>query len=194
MANWERDIQKEQVKNLSGSYARFEDIEGIGPATANRIKNVDYGISAPSDVADYSAEELADEAGISVTRARKAIRGGGGEPGYSNRSTSGSVSAAGIKMPFGDFKVEASDQSKAEGKFDTSMSMGIGRSQEAAQADKGKRAPITTNYDEWKANKGRLDFPGVDTPTDSPKYQEQDRRFIAPDDLIPDVRDDVFDS
>jgi len=192
MGKMTRDIEKEQVKNLTGSYSRFEDMKGIGPKTANKIQNADYSISAPSDVADYSAKDLAKDAGISTKQARKAIKGGGGNPSYSNRSTGGSVSAAGIKLPVGDFKVEAKDQSAAEGKFATSMDSGIGRSQEAARSDKGKRAPVTTDADEWKANKGTLDFPGVDTPTEDPEAMQQDKPFLAPDDLLDDASDDLF--
>jgi hypothetical protein len=86
------------------------------------------------------------------------------------------VSAAGIKMPQGEFVTEVSDQDKAEAKVSTSLNRGIGRSQEAAAADKGKRAPVTTDYERWKENKGELDFPGADTPTDDPKVKPKDLR------------------
>jgi len=84
------------------------------------------------------------------------------------------VSAAGIKLPQGEFVTEVSDQDKAEAKFSTSRNRGIGRSQNAAIADKNKRAPVTTDFERWKSNKGELDFPGVDTPTESPDVRPKD--------------------
>jgi len=170
-----QDDLRQAVGERQGSAIRFTDIDGIGQKTAQKIKQSGR-IRSPSDVSDKTADELADEAGIAESRARKAIKGAGGDPDRTPRSNTGSVSAAGIKMPQGEFVTEVSDQDKAEAKVSTSLNRGIGRSQEAAAADKGKRAPVTTDYERWKKNKGELDFPGADTPTDDPNVLPKDLR------------------
>jgi ribosomal protein S13 len=135
-----QDDLRQAVGERQGSAIRFTDIDGIGQKTAQSIKQSGR-IRSPSDVSDKTADELAEQAGISENRARKVIKGAGGDPDRRPRSTTGSVSAAGIKMPQGEFVTEVSDQDKAEAKVSTSLNRGIGRSQEAAAADKGKRAP-----------------------------------------------------
>lgn len=174
------DDLRQAVGERQGAAITFTDIDGIGRQTAQKIKGtVAEGtgrIQAPSDVSDLTADELAEEAGISERRARKAIEGGGGDPDRKPRSNTGSVSAAGIKVPTGEFRTEISDKDKAEARFSSSLNRGIGRSQNAAIADKSKRAPVTTDVERWKDNKGELDFPGVDTPTDSPDVRPKDLR------------------
>lgn len=170
-----QDDLRQAVGERQGSAIRFTDIDGIGQKTAQSIKQSGR-IRSPSDISDKTADELAEQAGISESRARKAIKGAGGDPDRTPRSTTGSVSAAGIKMPQGEFVTEVSDQDKAEAKVSTSLNRGIGRSQEAAAADKGKRAPVTTDYERWKKKKGELDFPGADTPTDDPQVLPKDLR------------------
>jgi len=169
MGRFEDTIRQEQIKQQTGSYARFTDIDGIGPATAEKIKNADYNIQAPKDVADMSADELADKAGISRSRAKNAIKGGGGNPAVSKREQTGSVSAAGIPLRQGDFMVSAGDIDKARARNDA-----MSRSEQAVREDDRQRAPVTTDYDRWKANMSGLDFPGVDTPTQDPYLQEKD--------------------
>jgi len=175
MPNYEQEIRNKQFKKATGSAPTFRAIDGVGDKTAEAVKGV-IGIDSPADAADKTADELADDAGISESRARKVIRGGGGNPDRKPRSTTGSVSAAGIKVPTGEFKTEISDKDTAEARFSSSLNRGIGRSQNAAIADKGKRAPVTTDVERWKDNKGELDFPGVDTPTDSPEVLPKDLR------------------
>lgn len=176
----EQDIRNELFKQQTGSAPNFRAIDGVGPKTAEKVKGTIIDgqgrVQAPTDVQDLTDDELADKAGISKNRARKVIKGAGGNPDRKPRSTTGSVSAAGIKMPQGEFVTEVSDQDKAEAKVSTSLNRGIGRSQEAAAADKGKRAPVTTDYERWKDNKGELDFPGADTPTDDPQVLPKDLR------------------
>jgi len=176
----EQDIRNELFKQQTGSAPNFRAIDGVGPKTAEKVKGTIIDgqgrVQAPTDVQDLTDDELADKAGISKNRARKVIKGAGGNPDRKPRSTTGSVSAAGIKMPQGEFVTEVSDQDKAEAKVSTSLNRGIGRSQEAAAADKGKRAPVTTDYERWKKNKGELDFPGADTPTDDPQVLPKDLR------------------
>jgi len=104
------------------------------------------------------------------------IKGAGGNPDRKPRSTTGSVSAAGIRVPVGEFRPEIGDNENAKARFETSLNRGIGRSQNAAIADKSKRAPVTTDLDRWKENKGELDFPGVDTPSDDPQVLPKDLR------------------
>jgi hypothetical protein len=99
------------------------------------------------------------------------------------------VSAAGIRAPVGEFKVEIGEKDRADARMSFSLNRGIGRSKQAAQSDKGKRAPVTTDFDEWDANKGRLDYPGVDTPSDEPQFMQQDRRFNSPDDTTLDEKE-----
>ena len=176
----EQDIRNEQFKRQTGSAPNFRAIDGVGAKTAKKVKGTiiegQGRVQAPRDVQDLTDDELADKAGISENRARKVIKGAGGNPDRKPRSNTGSVSAAGIKMPQGEFVTEVSDQDKADAKFSTSLNRGIGRSQEAAAADKGKRAPVTTDYERWKDNKGELDFPGVDTPTAEPTVKPKDLR------------------
>jgi hypothetical protein len=116
-----------------------------------------------------SADELEDKARISRSRAEKAIRGAGGNPNVSKRSNTGSVSAAGIKNRTGDFWVDFADQDKARARNDPRS-----RSEEAVRQDERKRAPVTTDLEQWKSNPGRWDFPGVDTPTQEPKALPKD--------------------
>lgn len=151
-----------------GKAFRFTDIDGIGPATADKIKSI-RGVRAPTDVTEMSADELADKAGISRSRAEKAIRGAGGNPNVSKQSNTGSVSAAGIKNRTGDFWVEFAAQDKARARNDPRS-----RSEEAVRQDEQKRAPITTDLEQWKNNKSGFDFPGVDTPTQNPKALPKD--------------------
>ena len=175
MSNYEQEIRNEQFKRATGSAPNFRAIDGVGEKTARAVRNV-IGINAPSDAADKTADELAEEAGISENRARKVIRGGGGDPDRKPRSTTGSVSAAGIRVATGEFKPEIGDKDAAEDRFSSSLNRGIGRSQNAAIADKSKRAPVTTDVDRWKENKGALDFPGVDTPSSEPQVLPKDLR------------------
>jgi len=173
------EIGQEVFKRQTGSAPTFQSIDGVGPKTAEKVKGTivegEGRIQAPQDVSDLTDDTLAEKAGISKTRARKVIKGAGGNPDREpRRRSTGSVSAAGIKLPQGEFVTEVSDQDKAEAKFSTSRNRGIGRSQNAAIADKNKRAPVTTDFERWKSNKGELDFPGVDTPTDSPDVRPKD--------------------
>lgn len=174
------EIGQEAFKRQTGSAPTFQSIDGVGPKTAEKLKGTIIEgkgrVQAPTDVSDLTDDTLAQEAGISESRARKVIRGAGGNPDRAPRPTTGSVSAAGIKVPTGEFRTEISDKDKAEAKVDASLNRGIGRSQNAAIADKSKRAPVTTDYERWKDNKGELDFPGADTPTDSPEVLPKDLR------------------
>jgi len=187
------EVANRVVKEQTGSARNFRAIDGVGDKTAQAVKGVP-GIRGPSDAAEKTADELAEEAGISQSRAEKVIRGGGGDPDRKPRSNTSSVSAAGIKLSHGEFKTEVSAHDAVEAKFETSLNRGIGRSQEAARADKAKRAPITTDKERWKDNKGELDFPGVDTPTADPQVlpkdlrQEQRPNTTAPDEAT--VSDD----
>lgn len=170
-----QDDLRQAVGERQGSAIRFTDIDGIGQKTAQSIKQSGR-IRSPSDISDKTADELAEQAGISESRARKAIKGAGGDPDRTPRSTTGSVSAAGIRVPTGEFKTEISDLDNASARFQSSLNRGTHRPQEAAAADKGKRAPVTTDLERWKDNKGELDYPGVDTPTDDPQVLPKDLR------------------
>jgi len=153
-----------------GNAMRFKDIDGIGPKTANKITSI-RGVTNPDDVKDMSADELSDKAGISYSRAEKAIRGAGGNPNVSkqNQSSLSNTSAAGISQPQGDFLVDFAELDKARAKNDARS-----RSEAAVRADERQRAPVTTDYEKWKDNKSRWDFPGVDTPTQEPNLLPKD--------------------
>lgn len=176
----EQEIRNKQFKQVTGSAPNFRAIDGVGPKTAEKVKDTfiegQGRVQAPTDVQDLTDDELAKKAGISKNRARKVIKGAGGNPDRKPRSTTGSVSAAGIRVPVGEFKPEIGDNDNAKARFETSLNRGIGRSQNAAIADKSKRAPVTTDFDRWKENKGELDFPGVDTPSDDPQVLPKDLR------------------
>jgi len=156
------------VAEGGGKAYRFTDINGIGPATADKITSI-RGVQNPEDVADMSADELSDKAGISHSRATKAIKGGGGNPDVSKQDNTGTVSAAGISKRQGDFWVEYTEMDKARARNDTQS-----RSEEAVRTDDRKRAPVTTDYEKWKKNPGVWDFPGVDTPTNEPNLLPKD--------------------
>jgi len=297
-----------------GAKIRFTDIDGIGPKTARKLEQV-IGVNAPKDVADYSAEELAEEAGISKSRAEKAIRGGGGNPSFDERNTStGSVAAGNLAEGLDETKQKAAglvqerrgvfeqlvesgeeipdrrerrrnpdanpfigrdpdeirqvgqtadifseatadpidptrdspdlgfsedDREKASqvriaaiealeeeegleldeasseargspsnppafgrvesalpfggmltvGEFEVSQSAQeearedyAERSPEAKQVDSRRRAPVTTNPDLYEKRPGELDFPGIDTPTESPQVKQKDRKTVDADD------------
>jgi hypothetical protein len=156
------------VAEGGGKAYRFTDIDGIGPATADKITSI-RGVQNPDDVAEMSADELSDKAGISHSRATKAIKGGGGNPNVSKQDNTGTVSAAGISKRQGDFWVEYTEMDKARARNDTQS-----RSEEAVRTDDRKRAPVTTDYEKWKKNPGKWDFPGVDTPTNEPNLLPKD--------------------
>lgn len=149
-----------------GEAYRFQDIDGIGPATKERLTDV-RGVRAPADVTDYAAPELADEAGISESRAETVIRGAGGNPEFNTSSSPGSVSAAGIRFGVGDFRVPSAGPDKAKARHER-------RSEDAQRVDERRRAPITTDPDQWKENPGKFDYPGVDTPSENPGLQFKD--------------------
>lgn len=58
-------------------------------------------------------------------------------------------------------------------------------------ADAAKRAPVTTDYLRWKSNPSSLDFPGVDTPTESPEVLPKDLKQEEKPSLSARARGDV---
>lgn len=96
----EQDIRNKQFKQATGSAPNFRAIDGVGPKTAEKVKGTiiegEGRVQAPTDVQDLTDDELADKAGISKTRARKVIKGAGGNPDRKPRGTSGSVEAGNI--------------------------------------------------------------------------------------------------
>jgi len=163
-----------ETSAAAGNAMRFKDVDGIGPKTASKITSI-RGVRNPDDVAEMSADELSDKAGISTSRASKAIKAGGGNPSVSKQGNIGTVSAAGMIVPVGDFKVKASDPDKARAKNDARS-----RSREAVRQDDRKRAPVTTDFGKWKNNKSKYDFPGVDTPTQNPDLLPKDLKAGSP--------------
>jgi len=96
----DEDFRRKAVGQAQGAAIKFTDIDGIGPSTRDKIKDVilDKGgkVQAPRDVADMSAEELSEKAGISKSRAEKAIKGGGGNPQFSDTGSTGTTEAGNI--------------------------------------------------------------------------------------------------
>jgi hypothetical protein len=96
----DEDFRRKAIGQAQGAAIKFTDIDGIGPSTRDKIKDVilDKGgkVQAPRDVADMSADELSERAGISKARARKAIKGGGGNPQFSDTGTTGTTEAGNI--------------------------------------------------------------------------------------------------
>jgi hypothetical protein len=94
------EIGQEVFKRQTGSAPTFQSIDGVGPKTAEKVKGTivegEGRIQAPQDVSDLTDDTLADKAGISKTRARKVIKGAGGNPDREPRSTTGSVEAGNI--------------------------------------------------------------------------------------------------
>lgn len=166
------EVQQGRFKNATGSAISFTAIEGVGEKTARAIKNSTRA-NVPSDVADYSSSTLAQEAGISENRASKVIREGGGNPNVDERGRSGSVSAAGMAIPHGDFLPDATEHSKAD------IVIQPERSEAAKRVDNRRRAPITTDLETWKQNPGKYDYPGIDTPTNRPKAKPKDYKSGA---------------
>jgi len=183
MAN---DFRRMAAERAVGGKTRLADFEGVGRETLSNLRG--KGFRGLGDIQDATTDELSQVEGIGEKRARSLKQQA---PKDTSRSrNTGSVSAAGIRVPKGDFKVGIGDFDNAEARFDSSANRGIGRSQEAAAADKGKRAPVTTDFDEWKANKGTLDFPGVDTPTSEPDFMREDATFVERDDLTSEGQDE----
>ncbi len=161
------EIDQGRFKQATGAAMSFTAIDGIGEKTAQKIRRGTRA-QAPADVADYNASTLAAEAGISESRAAKAIRGGGGNPNVDERGTSaGSVSAGGLPLRQGDFLPTNKAHGRAEAFHDD-------RPPAERRADEAKRAAITTDYEVWSANPGHFDFPGIDTPTSTPQTQPKD--------------------
>jgi len=107
----DEDFRRKAVGQAQGAAIKFTDIDGIGPSTRDKIKDVilDKGgkVQAPRDVADMSAEELSEKAGISKSRARKAIKGGGGNPSFSETQSTGSIEAGNIANAYDDAQKQA---------------------------------------------------------------------------------------
>ena len=47
--------------------------------------------------------------------------------------------------------------------------------------DSRRRAPITTDADQYERRLGELDFPGIDTPSESPQVKPKDRNTVDAD-------------
>lgn len=94
----------------------------------------------------------------------------------------------------GEFRVDSFDlrEAKEQQLGLTEVGSKPARPEEAVSSDKGKRAPITTDLDQWKSNKDEFDFPGIDTPSRDPDVMEKDRPFISEDDLVDSVAEDFF--
>lgn len=70
-------------------------------------------------------------------------------------------------MTIGDFRTIERD-------YEAAVAHDRERPPEAQRSDDSKRAPITTSSATWKSDTRRWDYPGVDTPTDSPSVLPKD--------------------
>lgn len=80
------------------------------------------------------------------------------------------IGLGGGMLNIGGFEVE-------EDKYEQAQERNAERSPRARDVDKQKRAPVTTNYDQWADNPRFFDFPGIDTPTDDPQRKDSDLPF-----------------
>lgn len=109
-------------------------------------------------------QAVADEVGRSV----------GGVTGSSRpRSGSGSKIPDGFKRQ-GDFLFESGQRKEAGQEFNDLP-------QDRQEADRGERARVTTDLEEWEDNKSGLDFPGIDTPSRKPREKDKDLGFSIHD-------------
>jgi hypothetical protein len=103
------EVKDRVAKRRTGSARRFRAIEGVGDKTARAVKGV-RGINGPADAADKTADELAQEAGISRSRAAKVIRGGGGNPDIDESPTTSTVAAGNLADAMDEQTQEAGQQ------------------------------------------------------------------------------------
>jgi len=87
----------------------------------------------------------------------------------------------------GDFSVPGEKIERAE-EFHTS------RPALNRRRDNQRRARVTEDFDQWRSDPDSFDFPGVDTPSDSPSSLPKDKPFFSGDDtglrnIITDAQD-----
>lgn len=178
-------VKRQVAENATGGAVRLRDISGVGDQTVRQLRS--KGFRNVQDVKSASIEELTRVPGIGDAKAKQIIRSAGGDPRANKKSSSGSVSAAGIRVPKGDFKAEIGDFDSAEARHESDHF----RSENSRRMDERKRAPITTDKEKWQNNPGEFDFPGVDTPTSEPDVKKKDVPFIGPDDLTSDGQEEA---
>jgi len=113
---------------------RLEDVEGIGPATAKKLKEA--GIEKPRQLARVTHSQLEAVEGI------------------------GPKTADAIGLKFNYRRDARFDAPETPPEVSEAMAS---RSAVARLTDRSSNAPITLDPDEWLDNMARLDFPGVDT-------------------------------
>ncbi|MCQ4334595.1 helix-hairpin-helix domain-containing protein [Natronomonas sp. F2-12] len=170
------NLRRQAAEQQIGGKTRLRDFEGVGDTTLREMRS--KGFRNLEDVQSATVNELAEVDGIGQTKAERIKEQA---PRDTSRSrTSGSVSAAGIRSPVGDFRVGLGDKDRVDARHTTRT-----RGDNAVRTDNRRRAPITTDEDKWKENPGRFDYPGVDTPTDDPQLKRMDirRGDVERDDL-----------
>lgn len=65
------------------------------------------------------------------------------------------------------------------------------RSKRERAVDAEKRAPVTTDFGRWANDKDDLDFPGIDTPRESPNLLPKDLKQTQKPRLTPRARDEA---
>jgi hypothetical protein len=170
------NLRRTAAEQAIGGKTRLQDFEGVGDQTLREMRS--KGFRDLEDVQSATTSELAEVDGIGQKRAKQ-IKEQAPRDTSRSRST-GSVSAAGIRSPVGDFKVGLGDKDSVDARHTTRT-----RGDNAIRTDNRRRAPITTDKETWKENPGRYDYPGVDTPTDQPRLRRMDleRGTVDRDDL-----------
>jgi hypothetical protein len=156
-----RQVAEQQI----GGKTRLRDFDGVGETTLREMRS--KGFRDLDDVQSATTAELAEVDGIGQKKAKQIKQQAPRDT--ATRRTSGSVSAAGIRSPVGDFKVGLGDKDSIDARHTTRA-----RGDNAVRTDNRRRAPITTEKEKWVDNPGRYDYPGVDTPTDDPRLRRID--------------------
>lgn len=105
----EDEIQAQRFQRATGTVRRFEDIEGVGPGTARKLRG-HRDIDTPGDVQDWSAEALAEEVGgVGEQKARRIIREAGGHPDIDDRGAPKTLEAGNIADAMDDTRRRSGD-------------------------------------------------------------------------------------
>lgn len=176
----------------SGDEPDLTDIEGVGPATADKLRAA--GVSRPSDLQGKGIDEIAAIEGIGRQRAAR-IRAQveHGRPGDAKRAIvtededdrqlhgfvhtsrrvdpqpGGETGAedTGREIDFwggkADVPVVPGTVNITGDDKDEALAQHADRTTEARRADESFNAPVTLSYPQWAANPNRFDYPGVDT-------------------------------
>jgi hypothetical protein len=142
--------EQQAVSRLPDDYegltAGLEDLDGVGPATADKLR--DAGIDKPEELARVTPSQLEAVDGIGPSRADKISRDFQYGTDYRFQNP---------KIP------ERVEKAQAD------------RSSEARRTDRSFNAKTTLDADEWLENPADVDYPGVDTIPESRRTERASR-------------------